>query len=320
MIKKNQYSIEHDNPILARVRQFYDTTKSDPYIIFVENINLTTTEVTLFNAQKNISANDLGLPTGVSVNTNFNYETGSNLTTSFNTGTGTFNVGTTATFDGKAATYDLAGLTPAQASEVFQDNSVFPISTLITRDGASARINFEFATNDDSLTNLVVGAISPVKQTFALTRSASGYVNYAGARSTYKEFLQQIMVRPMAMEGNFFESTNASVIQRNDIFITQSDVTGENNVRYLSANLDPYMRNTQRTLPNFNMINGETSFTLTLPPTSQTIFYLFSTMTIELAQGLNDENVVPENMDEAKIAEDPKPFDDYILPSGGYSF
>ena len=52
MIKKNQYSIEHDNPILARVRQFYDTTKSDPYIIFVENINLTTTEVTLFNAQK----------------------------------------------------------------------------------------------------------------------------------------------------------------------------------------------------------------------------------------------------------------------------
>ena len=263
MIKKKQYSIEHDNPILARVRQFYDTTKSDPYIIFVENINLTTTEVTLFDAQKNISANDLGLPTGVSVNTNFNYETGSNLTTSFNTGTGTFNVGTTATFDGKAATYDLAGLTPAQASEVFQDNSVFPISTLITRDGASARINFEFATNDDSLTNLVVGA-----QTFALTRSTSGYVNYAGARSTYKEFLQQIMVRPMAMEGNFFESTNASVIQRNDIFITQSDVTGENNVRYLSANLDPYMRNTQRTLPNFNMINGETSFTLTLPPTS----------------------------------------------------
>jgi hypothetical protein len=314
MIKKNQYSIEHDNPILARVRQFYDTTKSDPYIIFVENINLTTTEVTLFNAQKNISANDLGLPTGVSVNTNFNYETGSNLTTSFNTGTGTFNVGTTATFDGKTATYDLAGLTPAQASEVFQDNSVFPISTLITRDGASARINFEFATNDDSLTNLVVGA-----QTFALTRSTSGYVNYAGARSTYKEFLQQIMVRPMAMEGNFFESTNASVIQRNDIFITQSDVTGENNVRYLSANLDPYMRNTQRTLPNFNMINGETSFTLTLPPTSQTIFYLFSTMEMDIVQELVND-IVPENMDNARIDEAPKPFDDYILPSGGYSF
>jgi hypothetical protein len=314
MIEKNQYSINHDNPILARVRQFYDTLKSDPYIIFVENINLTTTEVTLFNAQKNISANDLGLPTGVSVNTNFNYETGSNLTTSFNTGTGTFNGGTTATFDGKAATYDLAGLTPAQASEVFQDNSVFPISTLITRDGASARINFEFATNDDSLTNLVVGA-----QTFALTRSDSGYVNYAGARSTYKEFLQQIMARPMAMEGNFFESTNSSVIQRNDIFITQSDVTGENNVRYLSANLDPYMRKTQRTLPNFNMINAETSFTLTLPPTSQTIFYLFSTMEMDVTQELVND-IAPENMDEAKIKEAPKPFDDYMLPSGGYSF
>ena len=206
-------------------------------------------------------------------------------------------------------------MTPAQAAEVFQNDSVFPISTLITREGASARLIFEFATNDDSLTNLLVNA-----QTLALTRSNSGYVNYAGARSTYKEFLQQIMVRPMAMEGNFFESTNAAVIQTNELYITQADVTGENNIRYLSANLDPYMRSTQRTLPNFNMINGETSLTLTLPPTSQTIFYLFSTMTMELAQMLNDENVAPENMDEAKIKEEPKPFDDYILPSGGYSF
>ena len=314
MIKKKQYTIAHDNPILARVRQFYDTLKSDPYIIFVENKNTTTTEVTLFDAQNNIGSNDLGLPSGVSVNTNYNYETGSNLTTSFNTGSGTFNGGTTATFDGKTASYDLAGLTPAQAAEVFQTNSVFPISTLITRDGASARLNFEFATNDDSLTNLNVGA-----QTFALTRSDSGYVNYAGARTTYKEFLQQIMVRPMAMEGNFFESTNAAVIQTNELYITQADVTGENNVRYLSANLDPYMRSTQRTLPNFNMINGETSFTLTLPPTSQTIFYLFATLEMDVAKDLNKE-VVPENMDEEKIKKAPKPFDDYILPSGGYSF
>lgn len=314
MIRKNQYAIAHDNPILARVRQFYDTLKSDPYVIYVENRNTTTTEVRLFNSQNNLGSNNLGLPTGVSVNTNFNFETGSNLTTSFNTGTGTFNVGTTAAFDGKIATYDLAGLTPEQASEVFQDNSVFPISTLITRDRASARLNFEFATNDDSLTNLVVGA-----QTFALTRSSSGYENYAGARSTYKEFLQQIMVRPMAMEGNFLESTNAAVIQGNDLFITQADVTGENNVRYLSANLDPYMRNTQRTLPNFNMINGETSLTLTLPSNSQTIFYLFATLIEDVSSQLSDD-VDPENMDEAKIEDEPKPFDDYILPQGGYSF
>jgi hypothetical protein len=183
---------------------------------------------------------------------------------------------------------------------------------LITQDGATNSLKFEFASNESALTELVVGT-----QTFALTRSDSGFANYAGARSTYKEFLQQIMVRPMAMEGNFLESTNPAVIQGNDLYITQADVTGENNVRYLSANLDPYMRSTQRTLPNFNMIDGETSLTLTLPPTSQTIFYLFATMIEEVAEQLNDE-VDPENMDEAKIVA--KPFDDYTLPSGGYSF
>ena len=319
MIEKNQYTIAHDNPILARVRQFYDSPKSDPYIIFVENKNLTTTQIALFDAQNNIGSTNFGLPTGVSVNTNFNYETGDNLNTAFNTGTSTFEAGATATFTGKTASYDLSGLTIEQAAEVFQNDSTFPISALITRDGLSARLNFEFATNDDSLTNLVVEESPSPAQTFALTRSDSGYVNYAGARSTYKEFLQQIMVRPMAMEGNFFESTNAVVIQVNDLFITQTDVSGENNVRYLSANLDPYMRSTQRTLPNFNMINGETSLTLTLPSTSQTIFYLFSTMEMEIAEELSHESS-PESLTDAKIEEKPKPFDDYILPSGGYSF
>ena len=79
------------------------------------------------------------------------------------------------------------------------------------------------------------------------------------------------------------------------------------------------MRNTQRTLPNFNMINGETSLTLTLPPNSQTIFYLFATLIEDVSAQLSDD-VAPENMDEAKIEDESKPFDDYILPQGGYSF
>ena len=58
MIRKNQYAIAHDNPILARVRQFYDTLKSDPYVIYVENRNTTTTEVRLFNSQNNLGSNN----------------------------------------------------------------------------------------------------------------------------------------------------------------------------------------------------------------------------------------------------------------------
>lgn len=314
MIKKRTYNVAHDNPILARVRQYYDCQRSDPYIIYVENKNTTTTQVTLFNAQNNIGANDLGLPAGVSVNTDFNYTTGSNLTTSFNTGSGTFNAGTTASFAGKSASYDLAGKTIAEAATEFQQNATFPISTLIVRDGSSARLEFKFATDDDTLTEVTIGS-----QDFTLTKSDSGYVNFQGARSTYQEFLQQIIIRPMAMEGNFLESTNPLVIQSNDVIDRQQDVTGQNIDTFLSLNLDPYMRSTQRTLPNFNILNGQTSLTLTLPANSKTTFYLFAIEEMDAAEQLN-HSVSPENMDEDEVDEPEKPFEDYQLPKGGFSF
>ncbi len=314
MIRKKQYTIAHDNPILARVRQFHDAKKSDPYVIFIQNKNLTDTEVTIFNAQNSVGVNGFGLPSGVSVNTSFNYTTGSQLTTSFNTGSGTFNVGTTASFAGKTASYDLAGLTIAQASDLFQTNSDFSISAILTRDGVSARITYEFATDDDSLTNFTIGA-----QTFALTRSDSAYNSYAGAKSPYVEFLQQVMVRPMSMEGNFFDSSNPLVIQSNDLVVSQQDVTGASIDTFLSANLDPYMRSSQRTLPNFNMIDGQTSLKLTLPASSETILYLFATMEMDNAEML-DHSVDPDSMTEEKINGDEKPFDDYILPTKQYSF
>lgn len=314
MIRKNNYSIAHDNPILARVRQFYDTQKSDPYIIFVENKNLTTTQVSLFDAQNNISKKDFGLPAGVSVNTDFNYTTGSNATTSFNTGTSTFNGGTTASFAGKSASYDLGGKTLAEAATEFQQNADFPISTLILQTGATNQLEFEFATNDDSLTQVTIGA-----QNFALAKSDSGYVNYAGARSTYEEFLQQISIRPMAMEGNFLDSTNPIVIQTNDVIDEQADVSGQSIKTFLSLNLDPYMRSSQRTLPNFNLLNGQTILTMTLPASSVTTLYLFATEEIDSAEQLNHE-VDPENMDEEEVRGPARPFDDYELPTGGLSF
>ena len=141
-------------------------------------------------------------------------------------------------------------------------------------------------------------------------------MNYAGARSTYEEFLQQVMVRPMAMEGNFLESTNPLVIQSNDVIDEQADVTGNNIKTFLSLNLDPYMRSSQRTLPNFNLLNGQTSLTLTLPATSQTILYLFAVEEIDAAEQLNHE-VDPESMTEEEIEAPSKPFDDYELPSTG---
>ena len=123
----------------------------------------------------------------------------------------------------------------------------------------------------------------------------------------------------MSMEGNFFESSNPIVIQSNDLIVSQQDVTGASIDTFLSANLDPYMRSSQRTLPNFNMINGQTSLTLTLPPDSQTILYLFATMEMDNAEML-EHSVDPDSMTEEKINGDEKPFDDYILPTKQYSF
>ena len=72
MIRKQAYHVAHDNPILARVRQFHEAKKSDPYIIFVENKNTTNTQIVLFDAQNNLGTQGNNLPTGVSVNTKLN--------------------------------------------------------------------------------------------------------------------------------------------------------------------------------------------------------------------------------------------------------
>lgn len=317
MIRKQTYHVAHDNPILARVRQFHEAKKSDPYIIFVENKNTSNTQVVLFDAQNNLGTQGNNLPVGISVNTKFNYTTGQQLTTAFNTGTGTFNGGTTASFAGKTASYDIGGLTPAQASEQFQINADFSINALLTRDGASARITYEFATSDESLTNITIGA-----QTFALTRSDSAFFAYAGAASTYDEFLQQIAVRPMFMEGNFVDSTKIAVIQSNDFIVERADVTGESVKTFMVLNLDPYMRASQRTMPNFNILDGQTSLTLTIGGRSRQSFYLYALEEMDKSE-LLDGGSVPENMDEAKV-EDPiekptRPFDDYQMPTDSFS-
>ena len=315
MIRNNQYNIAHDNPILARVRQFYESKKTDPYIIFVQNQNDTSTEVVLFDAQNSVGVAGDNLPVGVSVNTLFNYTTGSNLTLGFSTATGTFNAGISASFAGKTASYDLAGKNLTEAATEFQTNPDFPISTVIKRDGASARLEFLFSSNDDSLTSLTVGPT-----TYALTRTDTVFSAFAGAGSSYNEFLQQIMVKPMVMEGNFIESTNILVLQTNDVIVEQSDVTGNAIKTFLTLNLDPYMRSSQRTMPTFNLLDGQTSLTITVGANSVTTLYLYALEEEEITEEFVND-VCPENMDEASIDEPikAKPFDDYSLPKERFS-
>ena len=313
MIQREKYHVAHDNPILARVRQFHESKKSDPYIIYVENKNTSSEQITIFDSQNNLGINGNNLPVGISVNTRYNYTTGQQLTTAFNTGTGTFNAGTFASFAGKSASYDISGLTPDQASSVFQTNADFSIHAKLTRDGASARITYEFATNDSSLTSVTIDA-----QTFALTQSTTPFFTYGSAGSNYNEFLQQIAIRPMHMEGNFIESTNIAVIQTNDFIVERADVTGESVKTYMVLNLDPYMRSSQRTMPNFNILDGTTSLTLTIGANSKQTMFLYALEEMDSAEELN-EHVTPETMVEAEVDKPTRPFDDYELPTDGFS-
>ena len=97
MIRKRNFSIAHDNPILARVRQYYDTQKSDPYIIYLLNQSNTTEQVTIFDAQNNIGKAGFALPSGVGVNHDYEYTSAFAFFTAFNTTNQTFNASTTLT-------------------------------------------------------------------------------------------------------------------------------------------------------------------------------------------------------------------------------
>ena len=93
MIRKRNFSIAHDNPILARVRQYYDTQKSDPYIIYLLNQGNTTKQVTIFDAQNNIPKAGFGLPSGTAVNVDYEYTTAYAAQSDFDTTTQTFSAG-----------------------------------------------------------------------------------------------------------------------------------------------------------------------------------------------------------------------------------
>ena len=327
MINKRLYHISEDNPILARVRQFYESEKSDPYIIFLENVSPTDKEVTIFDAQNNIGTAGFGLPAGIGVNYDFKYTSNPIFNINFDEVSGTF-VGATIISIFKGAgifvTYEITGLTLDEAAEKINRAESSPlisniepsraISAYIESDGA-ANLKLVLQTNDTGYTTYVItGSFSNT-----LTREDTDFVKYGDARSPYQEFLQQISVKPMAMEGNFIQSSNVVVIQTNDFIDQKLDVNGQISKTFLSLNLDPYMRSGTRTLTNFNLLNAQTSVTLTLPATSTSSIFLYAIEEIEAAEQLN-HNVNPENMDDCEIEAPAKPFEDYELPKGGFNF
>ena len=325
MIKKRLYHISEDNPILARVRQFYESEKSDPYIIFLENVSDTDKEVTIFDAQNNIATAGFGLPAGIGVNYDFKYTSSRIPVSRFDEGSGTFTAVTNLTlFKGSNfVSYSIGGLTLDEAAEKVnraEDNAVSniepsrAISAYLDSDGSS-NLKLTLQTNDTGFTLFnITGAINA-----PLTREDTDFVKYGDARSPYQEFLQQISVKPMAMEGNFIQSSNVVVIQTNDFIDQKLDVNGQISKTFLSLNLDPYMRSGTRTLTNFNLLNAQTSVTLTLPANSTSSIFMYAIEEIEAAEQLNHD-VNPDNMDDCEIEAPAKPFEDYELPKGGFNF
>lgn len=313
MIRRERYDVAHDNPILARVRQFHESKKSDPYIIYVENKNTSSQQVTLFDAQ-----NNLGVKATIcqrefpSILRTIILRAQTPLRHSIQELKRSTQE-RTLTLQNIQALSMTWGKTLAQAESEFSTNPDFPISVLIVQTGVTDTLEFKFATSDSTLTNLDVGL-----QSFGLTQSTTPFFTYGQAGSSYNEFLQQISIRPMHMEGNFIESTNIAVIQTNDFIVEQADVTGQSAKTYMVLNLDPYMRSSQRTMPTFNLIDGTTSLTLTIGANSKQTMFLYALEEMDSAEEL-DEAVTPETMVEADVSKPTRPFDDYELPTDGFS-
>ena len=327
MIKKHRYNLNEDNPILARVRQFYESEKSDPYIIFLENLNDADTEVTLFDAQNNIATPGFNLPAGIAVNLDFNYVSNTFTAGRFDAGTGLFLASTTLTFitnpPVNTHAYDISGLTLEQAAQKVnkeQDTGggtagalTNTVCAIVAQSGTN-NLTVKLGSDLDNITN--VNITSSITANF--TKTDSDFLAFAGARTKYVEFLQQISIKPMVMEGNFLNSGNVTVISTNDVIDKKLDVNGHIQRTFLTLNLDPYMRPETRTLTNFNLLDSQTSLTLTLGADSTTSIYLYATETIDAAEQLNPA-VNPENMDDCEIEAPAKPFEDYDLPTGGLS-
>ena len=280
-----------------------------PYIINVANLNTTSTEVNLFNAQENQTADNRGLPEGVVANAEVIFE-----------------MPKAELFLSCYQTAPFIGF-PAQTKfQLVQDNAPNPdiitdmfqlkvdvlsdtakilgggydgnmtltqlfvnqgrLNVSATAEGLQNTLRFIFSVtsmvnikNRDIKEILVsnTGLIYPCTDRFPLTRINTGFNNSdTSDAASYEEILATTNFSPLGIDHILMQSENIQAIATNPITLTRKDANGNRDSKEIGLSNSPYIRSNQRTIQAINEINGSTELTFTIPPETVVQLYIYA--------------------------------------------
>jgi len=291
-----------NNPIFDYAG-FNNPLGSDPYIVSLVNTNDFEEEISLFNAQENLTAENLGLPKGVVSNAEWIFEMPTEQTftcfeplVGFNTNTDFFledengNVlrqfRVLSTIDSfKAIVEAFDGV---ENATLYRFDTIPPRILLnATADFADAPFiqdarfvffvtSLQEATKGLQLVELRVANSTtyPCLDRFALTATQTGFNNNDSTNaSSYAEILQTSNFAPFGVDSLVLQSPKITALAENPFYVTEKDANGNREQQQVTLLRSPYMRPNQRVISNLRKIDGATEISFTLPKsTSATLF------------------------------------------------
>ena len=279
-----------------------------PYIINVANLNTTSTEVNLFNAQENQTADNRGLPEGVVANAEVIFE-----------------MPKAESFLSCYQTAPLVGFPDETKFELVQDRTPNPpvitemfrlvqniqtdtakilgrgydgqqdlanykvnpsrLNVGATAEGTGKILRFIFSVTSMSniknidITEILVSNTTtyPCTDRFPLTRINTGFNNSDSSNaSSYEEILATTNISPLGVDHILMQSENIQAIATNPITLTRKDANGNRDSKEIGLSNSPYIRSNQRTIQAIKEINGATELTFTIPPETVVQLYIYA--------------------------------------------
>jgi hypothetical protein len=268
-----------------------------PYIVSVQNLNITESEIKLFNAQNNQTSLNKGLPAGVVANSEAIFEMPISQTFScfrpspigFPTDTvfeliqgGFKKESFTLTANLPKSTADILseGYEGTQNTNFYQINKN-RLNVNATAEGTEGNLRFIFSVTsmtqignidiaDIRVSNITSGCVDR----FPLTKILTGFNSSDSTdASSYGEILATTNFTPLGVDHILIQSENVQAIATNPIILTRKDANGNRDSKEIALSNSPYIRPNQRTIQSINELDGTTELEFTIPPeTSVTLF------------------------------------------------
>jgi hypothetical protein len=280
-----------------------------PYIINVANLNTTSTEVNLFNAQENQTADNRGLPEGVVANAEAIFEM-----TKAETFSSCYSIAPFIGFPDKTRFLLVQDNAPNPdiKTDMFQltEDVLFDTAKILgggydgnmtltqlfvrqgrlnvsaTAEGFQNLLRFVFSVT--SMSNIKNRDIKEIRvqntfppftclDVFPLTKINTGFNNSDSSNaSSYEEILATTNISPLGVDHILMQSENIQAIATNPITLTRKDANGNRDSKEIGLSNSPYIRSNQRTIQAINEINGSTELTFTIPPETVVQLYIYA--------------------------------------------